>query len=521
MSNFSRRSFIKTIGLGTAATIFPNQLFNQESTDKRPNILFIMADDHAAHALSCYNSNINETPNLDRIANEGAILGNCFCTNSICAPSRASILTGTYNHINGVLDNKKSLDKKLITFPEILQRNGYNTALIGKYHLKSDPTGFNYYNILPGQGHYYNPDFIENGRKTTYTGYVTDIITDQALKWLKNNNSKDPFCLLYQLKAPHSNFMPGPKYLNNYNNKTIPLPETFFDNYKTRSSAAKKATMRIAEDMFYGWHLKLDPDLDKPEWIKNYWKNVYNRMNGEQQAAWDDAYKPKNKKFYESDLKEKNLAFWKYQRFIKDYLRCIDGIDQNVGRILDYLDSEGLTNNTIVIYTSDQGFFLGDHGWWDKRFMYEESIKMPFLIRYPEKIPPGTIIDEIILNIDFAPTILDLAGISIPSSIQGYSFLNPIFGADNYKWRKSMYYHYYEYPGRPEVKKHYGIRTKRYKLIYFYNIDAWELYDLKHDPLELNNLYSIPQYNDLIKNLKKELKRLQIKYKDDIYKKYQ
>ncbi len=515
MNNNSRRSFIKTLGLGTAALLLPEQLFTQRTSRGSPNIIFIMADDHAAHALSCYGSRINQTPNLDRLAQEGVRFQNCFCTNSICAPSRASILTGMYSHRNGVIDNSKSLKKNLITFPELLQSQGYHTALIGKYHLKTDPVGFNDWSVLPGQGHYYNPDFIINGKQQRFTGHVTTIITDQVLDWLQNNKQQKPFCLLYQFKAPHSNFMPALEYLDNYVGKDIPLPDTFFDDYATRSAAAREATMRIAEDMFGSWHLKLGPQPDEPEWIRNYWEIVFDRLNKEQQKRWNAAYEPRNKDFRQANLKGDDLAIWKYQRFIKDYLRCIDGIDHNVGRVLDYLDRAGLANDTMVIYTSDQGFFLGEHGWWDKRFMYEESIRMPLLVRYPREIPSGTVQEDIVLNIDLAPTLLDMAGVSAPAAMQGRTFSKLLRNEKVSDWRQEMYYHYYEYPGRPQVKKHYGIRTQRYKLIRFYDdIDAWEFYDLQQDPLELNNGYTRPEYQTVISDLKAKLKQLQDQYQD-------
>ncbi|MFC2084392.1 sulfatase [Bacteroidota bacterium] len=513
---YSRRDFVKIIGIGSVA-FSCKQIFDLSDNDwsKKPNIIYIMSDDHASHAISSYGSKINETPNIDRIANEGYRFNNCFCTNSICAPSRATILTGKYSHRNGVMGNKDIFDDSQQTFPKLLQKSGYETAIIGKWHLKSTPTGFDYWNILPGQGYYYNPDFIEMGERKNYIGYVTDLITDKALEWLDNRNNQKPFCLLYQHKATHGSWLPPLKYLNKYDEIDIPVPATFNDNYATRSSAAKAATMRMADDFYYGWHLKLDPNLDEREVIRNMGADVFNRMTNEQKKKWDAAYGPKNEKFYESDLTGDELVHWKYQRFIKDYLRCVASLDDNIGRLLDYLDSSGLAENTIVIYTSDQGFFLGDHGWWDKRFMYEESLRMPLVIRYPKGIKPGVVNDDMVLNIDFAPTLLESAGIKVPPEMQGKSILKLLKGKTPEDWRTSMYYHYYEYPGRPEIKKHYGIRTKRYKLIHFYyDIDEWELYDLDKDPNELNNVYNNPGYSDIVNNLKKELKKLQDKYGD-------
>ena len=512
----SRRGFLKTLSLSTFGIVFLPHLFTANSPLRnRPNILFILSDDHAANAISCYGSKINETPNIDRIANGGVRFNNCFCTNSICAPSRASILTGKYSHITGVIDNSKVLHNSHQTFPKLLQEAGYETAIVGKWHLKNIPRGFDYWSILPGQGDYYNPDFRELGKNKRFTGYVTDLITDQALNWLNNRNKKKPFCLLYQHKAPHSNWMPPVKYLLKFDDVDIPEPVTFHDDYKTRSDAAKDATMRISDDFYYGWHLKLDPKLDQDEKIRKLWMNAYYRMNEEQREAWDAAYGPKNKEFYESNLTGNDLAHWKYERYIKDYLRCVASLDDNIGRILNYLDLVGLTENTLVVYTSDQGFFLGDHGWWDKRFMYEESIRMPLLVRYPKEIKHDLINDNIVLNIDFAPTLLDFAGVITSSDMQGKSFRKLLEGRIPKDWRTSMYYHYYEYPGRPEVKKHYGIRTERYKLIHFYDdIDVWELYDLKEDPNEINNFYNDPNYSEIVIDLKTKLHKLQIEYND-------
>ncbi|MBW7989650.1 MAG: sulfatase [Planctomycetes bacterium] len=468
---------------------------------KQPNIIFIMTDDHASHAMSCYGSKINKTPNLDRIAKEGMLFNNSFCTNSICAPCRAVILTGKYSHINGVIDNRQKFDPSQQTFPKLLQNVGYETAMIGKWHLKTDPTGFDYWNVLPGQGKYYNPDMKEMGQKRKYTGYTTDIITDHALKWLKERNGEKPFCLMYQHKAPHREWEPGPKYLTMYDDVKIPEPENLFDDYSNRGRAAKEQDMSIEKTM-------TERDL----------KLVHPRnLTAEQKELWDAAYNPKNEAFRKANLKGKDLVRWKYQRYIKDYLRCIASVDENVGRVLDYLDETGLTKNTVVFYTSDQGFYLGDHGWFDKRFMYEESLRMPLLVRYPQEVKAGSIKNDIVLNLDFGATFLDFAGVPTPPDMQGRSIRKILQGKTPGDWRKSMYYHYHEYPAVHSVKRHYGIRTKRYKLIHFYNdIDEWELYDLKKDPKEMKNIYNKPANSSLIKKLKAELKLLRKKYKDNI-----
>jgi len=481
MNKQTRREFLKDAGFAAISGGLLSRLSGCVTTSqikserKPPNIIFIMTDDHASHALSCYGSKINKTPNLDRIAKEGMRFTNCFCTNSICAPSRAVILTGKYSHLNGVIDNAVEFDGSQQTFPKLLQKAGYETAIIGKWHLKTDPTGFDYWNILPGQGIYHNPVLIEMGQRKKYTGYVTDIITGLCLKWLKERSGDKPFCLMYHHKAPHREWEPDDKHAKMYEDIDIPLPETFNDDYKTRCAAARQQEMTI-EHHLNEKDLKMKP----PE-----------------------------------GLTGQELKKWKYQRYIKDYLRCVASVDDNVGRLLDYLDSSGLAENTIIFYTSDQGFYLGDHGWFDKRFMYEESLRMPLLVRYPKKIKAGSINNDIVLNLDFAPTFLDLAGVAVPGDMQGHS-LRPILHRNTPKnWRDSMYYHYYEYPAVHSVKRHYGVRTKRYKLIHFYyDIDAWELYDLEKDPNELNNLYDNSAYADIVKQLKTELERLRKEFKD-------
>jgi len=470
-----RRDFLKSVAMGAASLAMPRGILAGELFKSKPNIIFIMTDDHASHALSCYGSKINKTPNLDRIAEEGMRFNNCFCTNSICAPSRAVILTGKYSHLNGVIDNRMKFDGSQETFPKLLQKAGYQTAMIGKWHLKSDPTGCDYWNVLPGQGAYHNPVMIEMGQRKKYTGYVSDIITDHCLKWLKAHKGGKPFCLMYQHKAPHRRWEPAKRYAKLYEDLDIPLPETFNDDYKTRSAAAAAATMTIERHLTRS-DLKMDP--------------------------------PKG-------LAGQALKKWKYQRYIKDYLRCVASVDDNVGRLLDYLDTAGLTENTVVIYTSDQGFFLGDHSWFDKRFMYEESLRMPLLVRYPKEIKARSVNNDIVLNLDFAPTFLSFAGVAKPAEMQGRSTLPLLHGNTPKDWRTSMYYHYYEYPGAHMVKRHYGVRTKRYKLIHFYrDIDAWELYDLQKDPSELKNVYGNPEYAPIVKQLKAELARLREQYGD-------
>ncbi|MBN1153964.1 sulfatase [candidate division KSB1 bacterium] len=525
--NRTRREFLKTVGIGTAALSIP-QLFSSCGTSKqRPNILFIMSDDHAEQAISCYGSNLIQTPNIDRIAHEGVRFKNSFVTNSICAPSRAVLLTGKYSHKNGLRDNRDEFDGNQVTFPKLLQQHGYQTYMIGKWHLKTDPTGFDSWKILIDQGQYFNPEFIENGERKEYIGYTTDIITDMALKQLEARRSDAPFCMFVHHKAPHRNWMPNFKYLDNYSDEDLPLPETFYDDYSTRSAAAREADMRI-DDMYLSTDMKLNEGSYEREtgsggsetYAKNApadWQAQRARFTEQQLKMWDAHYDRVNREFKDKKLEGRALLEWKYQRYIKDYLRCIMSVEESVGRLLDYLDDQGLADSTLVVYTSDQGFYLGEHGWYDKRFMYEESLSMPLLMRYPKHIEPGLVSDDIVLNLDFAPTFLHYADVKVPSDMQGESMKPLLTSTTPNKWRKSMYYHYYEYPhGWHDVKKHYGVRTDRYKLIHFYDdIDAWELYDLQEDPNELNNVYSDPKYDSVVVSLKEELNRLRIKYDDE------
>jgi len=497
-----RRQFVQTIGLGMASLAVPGCLGGKKLWAKKPNILFIMTDDHASHAMSCYGSRINTTPNIDRIASEGIRFENCFCTNSICAPSRAVILTGKHSHLNGVRDNALRFDGTQQIFPRLLQQGGYQTVMIGKWHLKSDPTGFDYWNVLPGQGHYYNPDLIEMGERKQYPGYVTDIVTDIALEFLESRRDKaKPFMMMLHHKAPHRNWQPAPRHLKIYDEVKFPEPDTLFDDYSTRSTAASEQEMTLRDHMRNEYDLKMG--------------SPPGRLNEEQKAAWEAAYGPKREAFERKKPEGDELVRWKYQRYMEDYLGCIAAVDENIGRVLDYLDRSGLAENTIVLYTSDQGFYLGDHGWYDKRFMYEESLRMPLVARFPGSIKSGSVNAELVSNIDFAPTFLELAGADIPQDMQGNSFGRLLQGRKVKDWRQSVYYHYYEYPAVHMTKRHYGVRTKRHKLIHFYHdIDAWELYDLEKDPRELNNVYDNPAYANTVKEMKAELKRLQELYGD-------
>lgn len=486
-----------------------------------PNIIFIMTDDHANNAMSAYSTKLIETPNMDRIGKEGIKFTNSFVTNSICAPSRAVLLTGRYSHLNGLRDNRDHFDGNQMNFPKILQQTGYQTSVVGKWHLKTAPTGFDYWNVLIGQGPYYNPKMVENGDTIDHEGYTTDIITDLALNYLEKRDTTKPFCMLYHHKAPHRNWMPHPKYFDLYKDLELPLPETFYDDYSTRSKAASDQDQRI-EHMYLSHDMKLLPE----DWGGGKDPGTggsggshdagpghvasMNRLTPEQRAAWDAHYDEVRKYFRESNLEGKELLEWKYQRYIKDYLRCVKSVDDNIGRVLDYLDENGLTENTLVVYTSDQGFYLGEHGWYDKRFMYEESLRMPLVMRYPALTKPSQTVEKMVLNLDFAPTFLDLAGAAIPTDFQGQSLKPFLENETPDDWRSSFYYQYYEYPhGWHLVKKHYGVRTETYKLIHFYDdIDSWELFDLQADPNELNNVFGQENFAEIQSNLEKELAQL-------------
>ncbi len=484
----------------------------QTQTADKPNILFIMTDDHAVRALSCYDGSINQTPNLDRIARDGVIFRNSFVTNSICAPSRAVMLTGKHSHINGQVNNRVAFDGAQQTFPKLLQKAGYQTALVGKWHLKSDPTGFDYWNILPGQGEYYNPDFIEMGERKRIEGYATTVTTDIALDWLDGRDESKPFCLLLHHKAPHRTWQPDTSYLDDFANKVYPLPDNFYDDFEGRQAAKEQKLSIRTGDMDLSYDLKAEhPDI--PSRFPKYKHKV--RMNDAQKAEWKKHYDPISEELANKKLTGKELEEWKFQRYMRDYLACIQSVDDNVGRVLDYLEEKGLADNTLVVYTSDQGFYTGEHGWFDKRFMYEQSLRTPLLMKAPKSYTARGEVSQMVQNIDYAATFLDIAGVSVPDDMQGLS-LKPLLAKEkNTNWRDAIYYHYYEYPNEHAVKRHYGIRTDRYKLIHFYNdIDVWELYDLQNDPDEMNNIYNNPENGELIASLKEKLTALQVEYQD-------
>jgi len=482
---------------------------------KQPNIVFIMSDDHAYQAIGAYGYGLNNTPNIDRIATEGAIFNHGYVTNSICAPSRAVMLTGKHSHINGKVDNILPFNWDQDNFAKQLQKVGYQTAMVGKIHLKGLPQGFHYSNVLPGQGEYYNPDFIENGVKKKYQGYVTSVTTDIAMDWLQNKRDQDkPFLLLYHQKAPHRTWMPEAKYFELFKDVTFTPPANFFDDYKGRPAAAKHE-MGIYKHMDVVYDLKmLDKEGDIKTRYRNSFQGQYDRMNPKQKKLWDTHYDPIIAEFKKESPTGKELALWKFNRYMRDYLSTIQSVDDGVGEILDYLDQQGLSENTIVVYTSDQGFYLGEHGWFDKRFMYEESFRTPILMKYPKEIKPGTVVNDLIQNLDFAPTFLDYANVPISTDIQGESFRKLINGEIS-EWRDAIYYTYYEFPGEHFVQRHYGVRTDRYKLIHFYyKDDYWELYDLEKDPSEMNNLYGDVNYKGIQSDLHKRLNELRLQYGD-------
>ncbi len=492
---------------------------------KPPNIIFMMADDHAYQAISAYSDKLIQTPNIDRLAKEGMLFTNACVTNSICAPSRAVILTGKHSHINGKIDNRFPFDTTNITFPQLLHNAGYQTAMFGKLHFGNNPKGFDEFKILPGQGHYYNPKFITNKGDTTVEGYVTDIITDFTLDWMGERRDPDkPFFLMYLHKAPHREWLPAQRHYTEYLRKEFPAPPTLFDDYEGRGRAAKEAEMNLLEHMNWAGDSKIFPevmdDLGIPEtssWDKNAFEHTVGRMTEEQRRAWNATYGPMNEAFKKqyAEMDSADLMMWRYQRYMQDYLATIAAIDENVGRLLDYLDENGLMENTIVVYTSDQGFYLGEHGWFDKRFIYDESFKTPLLVRWPGVIEAGAQSTEMVQNLDFAQTLLEAAGVEAPDDMQGESLL-PLLRGETDKWdREAVYYHYYEYPAVHMVKRHYGIVTEDYKLAHFYyDIDEWELYDRKKDPLELNNVYEDPAYRKVVKRLTRDLYKLRKKYKD-------
>jgi arylsulfatase A-like enzyme len=468
---------------------------------ERPNILFIMTDDHAAHAISAYGSKVNETPHMDRLAREGMRFDRCYAVNSICTPSRATILTGKYSHLNGTPVFNR-FDGSQPTVAKMLQAAGYHTGMIGKWHLGSDPTGFDYWNILPGQGRYENPILYDQDGARVYAGYATDVITDLAIGFLRDRPKDKPFFLMCHHKAPHRAWTPDAKHKAMFANRKIPEPDNLRDDYAGRTDALREQQQSVFKDLTRR-DLKLVPPPGLTQQESNQWMGV--------KPSFAEVVIEGKKKVLEGE----ELNAWKYQRYMQDYLACIQSVDDNVGRLLDWLDASGLSKNTVVIYTSDQGFFLGDHGLFDKRFMYQESIKMPFLVRWPGMIAPGSSQGAIAINCDFAPTFLEMAGLPTPADMQGRSMVPLLKGARPADWRTGMYYRYYHDPGDHNTRAHYGIATETHKLIHFWKSDQWELYDLVKDPTEMHNLYAEPAAATLVAQLKEQLNRLKKECKDE------
>jgi arylsulfatase A-like enzyme len=490
---------------------------------QKPNILFIMSDDHDANAISAYNKNLVQTPNIDRLAKEGLLFNRSFVGNSLCGPARASIITGLFSHKNGFRDNRSKFDPSQQTLPKLLRQSGYQTAVVGKWHLVSYPTGFDYWKVLPGQGQYYEPAFISmNGDTAIQHGYATDLITDEALSWLQEKRDPGkPFFMMLHHKAPHRNFLPKLKYLKIYHTKTFPEPATLFEDTAGHGTAWRLQTMSILPDMKLSSDLKVDPKylMDIP-WLKpeqpeiNYYNAIMKRIPADQREALLAIYKERGETIQKLRPSGKELLKLKYQWYMQDYMACVASVDENIGRVLDYLDKTGLAKNTLVIYTSDQGFYLGQNGWFDKRWMYDISMRSPLLMRWPSHIQPGTKSNTMVQNIDYAPTFLDIAGLPVPSNMQGLSLKNILDHPSATLPRKSLYYHFYEFHSDHTVLEHIGVRTEQYKLLYFYTVDEWQLFDLKKDPAELHNLVGKKAYQSVFDDMKKELIRARKQYDD-------
>ncbi len=503
-SRFLKQLF-PLLGAGLVAVTAARKAPAQPASPTKPNILFIFTDDHAWQALSAYGHKVqgralNQTPNLDRIAREGMRFDRCLTPNPLCGPSRATILTGKHSHLNGFFNNtNNTFDGNQVTFPKLLQANGYQTGIIGKWHLVSDPTGFDHWEILPGQGLYYNPPMIRNGERVRQQGYVSEIITERSLDWLKKRDANKPFMLMLQHKAPHREWSPSLKVLGRYGETKFPEPPTLFDDYAGRGKAAATQDMTLEKTF-----TPLDAKLTTPP-----------SLNAEQRKVWDAYYGPRNEAFRKANPQGKDLVRWRYQRYMHDYLSTVASVDDGVGEVLDYLKESGLDKNTVVVYASDQGFFLGEHGWFDKRWIYEEATRTPFLVRWPGVTKPGSVSKELVSNLDFAQTFLEMAGVPAPAEMQGRSVVPLLKGKAPADWRKSLYFHYYEYPGPHSVRRHYGVITDRYKLAHFYEPDMeyWELFDRREDPREMKSLYDDPKYRKVREELSTELVRLRQQYR--------
>ena len=497
----------------------------QSIADQKPNIVFIFSDDHAPHAIGAYNGwlkSVNPTPRIDELAKQGMLFEKSFCTNSICGPSRAVIMTGKHSHKNGFMNNGNTFNWNQQTFPKILRKAGYTTALYGKSHLKGNPKGFDDWKVLPGQGDYYNPDLITPKGRVRIDGHCTDVVTDLAVEWLKAGRDKTkPFMLMVQHKAPHRNWMPALRHLPLYDDVKIPEPATLFDKWEDNAPPARHQELEIDRHMDINYDLFLDLTADyegtpsQKRQDRSAWRNM-KKMTKDQLSSWRAFYEPRDKAFHEAKLSGKELVRWKFQRYAKNYLRCVRGVDDSVGKIQDTLKDLQLDDNTVVIYSSDQGFYIGDHGWYDKRWMYEESLMMPLIVKWPGVTKPDSRSDQMVQNLDYAQTFLEMAGAEIPANMQGRSLVPILKNGKADNWRKSIYYHYYEYPSVHMVPRHYGIRTERYKLMHFYQFgNEWEMYDLKEDPDELTNIYGRADKKSLQTDLEQQLKAIRKFYDDN------
>ncbi len=513
-----RRAVAPALALLVAATAASQAAPHLSGT--RPNILFVFSDDHATHAISAYGSAIAATPNIDHLAFAGALFPANFCGNSLCGPSRATILTGKHSHQNGCMRNGNSFDSSQPTFARLLHDAGYQTAVIGKWHLETEPVGFDHWAVLPGQGQYYNPDFLMPSGRVRMPGHVTDVTTQMAIDWLEQRDADQPFLLMCQHKAPHRPWQPAPEDLGLFADETIPEPPTLFDDYQGRAAPAAQTEMQIDRDLTLHYDLMVPPtDAERPTLVDPdpAYDELMARMTVEQRTAWDQAFAVENAAFRARPPTGRALVQWKYQRFIKNYLRCVAGVDRSVGRLLAWLHAHpAVEQNTIVIYASDQGFYLGDHGWFDKRWMYEESLRMPLCVAWPGHIEAGRSIAQLTQNIDFAPTFLDLAGVPVPADMQGRSLVPLLEGRIDVPWRDAIYYHYYESQATHMVPAHFGVRTDRFKLIRYYEPqwNTWELFDLQQDPHELHSVATDPAYRDVRAELTKRLDQLRTQYGD-------
>ena len=518
---------MKLISLRTFLSVLCILLFCHEQSiaDQKPNIVFIFSDDHAPHAIGAYNGwlkSVNPTPRIDELAKQGMLFEKSFCTNSICGPSRAVIMTGKHSHKNGFMNNGNTFNWNQQTFPKILRKAGYTTALYGKSHLKGNPKGFDDWKVLPGQGDYYNPDLITPKGRVRIDGHCTDVVTDLAVEWLKTGRDKTkPFMLMVQHKAPHRNWMPALRHLPLYDDIKIPEPTTLFDKWEDNAPPARHQELEIDRHMDINYDLFLDLTADyegtpsQKRQDRSAWRNM-KKMTKDQLSSWRAFYGPRDKAFHEANLSGKELVRWKFQRYAKNYLRCVRGVDDSVGKIQDTLKNLKLDDNTVVVYSSDQGFYIGDHGWYDKRWMYEESLMMPLIVKWPGVTKPNSRSVQMVQNLDYAQTFLEMAGAEIPSNMQGRSLVPILKNGKADDWRKSIYYHYYEYPSVHMIPRHYGIRTERYKLIHFYQFgNEWEMYDLKEDPDELTNIYGEADKKSLQKDLKEQLVAIRKFYDDN------